>query len=560
VVRLSKGVIAMQESRVCAATTPHLFAKSAWPYAAPLMLRVSLVAALAAATVIAAFSSPATAKDPLDPDLAEKIRAYVHDALGQLNAPGAAVVVVGADGIEFAEGFGTARDDGTPVTPQTPFQVASLSKELTSIAVMQLVERRELSLDKTVHSYVGWFGADGSDTALITIRDLLAHTSGWSAEQGLANRLDESTDARSIERNVRRLAAEPLDHAIGTFEYSNANYDALGYLVEVVSGASYEDYMTEHVLRPLQMTHTHLSEPEARADGLAQGHYPFFGFTMAFDIPFAISSLPSSFIAASAEDLGHVLIAHLDGGAYEGEQVLEASSMALLRRPLAHPEPWSGYGWGWWSYPFWDAGTLQDGAEGSQYDVPVMVEHSGGHATYASEMAMLPDEEIGVVVLINMNDEVNSSRFYQLHAGIAQILLGRDAPPLRSDTGDPLAEYGKVIAVAWVLVVVLLVAWSFRRYRQWSRDPASTPRGLLNIARRMILPLLFDVALLVGFWWLLSTKTELTFPVVARLIRLWPDLGLILILVTALALSWGIVGATWTILLLRPRAAAEATV
>jgi CubicO group peptidase (beta-lactamase class C family) len=515
-----------------------------------LMRRIRLLLPLAFAAVLMTHPSPTAANGPLGAERADAVRTFVRNAVDQLGVPGTAVVVVGRDGIEFAEGFGSARDDGTPVTPQTPFHIASVSKQLTSIAVMQLVESGDLSLDATVRSYIDWFGADGSDTAKITVRDLLAHTSGWSGWQGLTNRIDESHGERMLELNARRLASEPLTRPIGQFEYSNANYDVLGYLLAVVSGVSYEDYMTEHVLGPLKMTHSHLSDAEARADGLAQGHYPFFGIPIAYDIPFVRGSLPSSFIAASAEDLGHVLIAHLNGGAYEGMHVLEASGMARLRQPLTHPDPWDGYGWGWWTYPLWDAGGLKDAADISQYEVPVMLEHNGSHSTYASGILLLPEQGIGVVVLMNLNDEITGSRFNQLHPGIAQIMLGRDAPALTS-YDEPLAQYGKVIGAAWVVALAVLIAWSLRRYRRWQHEPAATPRGRWAVARRMVLPLLLDAALVVGFWWLLSTRELITMPSLLRLVRLWPDAGLVLIAVTVLGIGWALVGTIWTVRLLR---------
>jgi CubicO group peptidase (beta-lactamase class C family) len=178
---------------------------------------------------------------------------------------------VGADGVEFAEGFGNALD-GTKATPQTPFHVASLSKQLTSIGAMQLVASGDLSLDATVHSYIDWFGADVPATARITVRDLIAQTSGFSENQGVTNRIDEYDADDALERNVRRLASEGRERAIGQYEYSNANYDVLGYLIAVVSGQTYEAYMTEHVIGPLHMTHTHRTDTEARADGVARGH------------------------------------------------------------------------------------------------------------------------------------------------------------------------------------------------------------------------------------------------------------------------------------------------
>jgi len=509
--------------------------------------RPALVLAFFATVTLAA--SPGAATGPLSAEQADAVRSYVRDTLEQLGVPGAAVVIVGGEGIEFAEGFGNARDDGTKATPQTPFEVASLSKQLTSIGAMQLVASGDLKLDATVRSYAEWFGADGSETAKITVRDLVAQTSGFSEDQGVTNRIDEYGADDAVERNVRRLSAEGPEHSIGQFEYSNANYDILGYLIAVASGQSYDAYMTEHVLDPLQLTHTHLTDAAARADGVAQGHYLFFGLPIAYDIPFVRGSVPSSFIAASAEDLGHVLIAHLNRGAYEGTFVLDPSAMADLRKPLSHPDPWSGYGWGWFTYPLWDAGRLEDGDGVSSYAVPVMLEHGGSHATYASGMVLLPREEIGVVVLMNLNDENASSRFYQMHTGIAQILLGRPAPVLTS-YDDFLAQNGKLVGLAWVALLVTFVAWSVRRYRRWRQDAASAPRGARGVIRHMLLPLAIVVAQLVAAWLLVYSRGS-TIQDVPRLARLAPDIGLIVVVVSLVSLAWILIGTIWAVRLLR---------
>jgi hypothetical protein len=165
-------------------------------------------------------------------------------------------------------------------------------------------------------------------------------------------------------------------------------------------------------------------------------------------------------------------------------------------------------------------------------------------------MVLLPAQGIRVVVLMNLNDEVASSRINQVHPGIAQILLGHDAPALTS-YDEPLSQYGKLIGVAWAVVLALLIAWSLRRYRRWRHAPPATPRGPWAVARRMILPLLLDAALVVGFWWLLSTREQITVPNLLRLVRLWPDAGLILIVVTVLGVGWGLLGTIWTVRLLR---------
>jgi len=484
----------------------------------------------------------------------DQVRGYVRNAMAELRIPGAAVVIVGPKGVELAEGFGKADDQGAPVTPQTPFQIASLSKELTGIAVMQLVDSGDLALDATVHSYVGWFGAPGSDTAKITVRNLLAHTSGWTETDGLVNRTDHGTDPGALERNVRRLAATPPSHPIGQFEYSNANYDVLGYLVQFVSGQPYEEYMADHVFGPLKMTHTFTDEAASRADGLAQGHYPFFGFPIAWDIGFVRGSLPSAYIASSAEDLGHVLIAHLNRGTYEGTAVLSPEATALLHAPLVHPDTWSGYGWGWFSFPLWNAGHLIDpapSADLSSYQVPIVLEHTGSHITYAGGMALLLERRLGVVILMNTDDAAAPSRISQLDTGIAQILLGAGAPPITS-YDEPVRQYGKTALVLTLILMVIGILAAGWRIRRWNGNPASAPRGRLGALLHVALPLIVDLGVPLLAWFLVLDAGDLALgDFFSILVPNAPDVALALVVITVIGIAWAAIRTTLTVRLLR---------
>jgi CubicO group peptidase (beta-lactamase class C family) len=508
--------------------------------------------ALVAAFVLASVLAPSVrAAEPLDADTAQAIRDYVAGALDELAVPGAAVVVVRQDGTAFAEGFGAADDGGRPVTPQTPFHIASVSKQLTGLAIAQLIDGGSLSLDGTVHQYVPWFGVDGSDTARITVRDLLAHTSGWTERDGLANRTDQSADDQALERNVRRLAETPPSHPIGEFQYSNANYDVLGYLVAVASGTTYEDYMREHVLAPLQMTHTHLSDAEARADGVAQGHYPFLGVPISWDIAFVRGSVPSAYVAASAEDLGHVLVAHLDQGRFGDASVLSPQAMADLERPLVEPSLGYGYGWGWWTFPLYDAGALRTDVDPPTYDAPVVLEHDGSHNTYGAAILLLRDAGYGVVVLMNLNDEAAPSRFYQVQYGIADILLGVDPPPL-TQYDDLLGQYGKQLLAVTALLQLIGVAWALRQLRRWRRDPPPDSGRLAWLLRNVVLPLAVDVGVTIAAWWLVLARAELGPTEIGVILQLGPDVGLALVLIALLGIGWGIVRTALTLSLRRP--------
>jgi CubicO group peptidase (beta-lactamase class C family) len=118
---------------------------------------------------------------------------------------------VSAQQIVHLRGFGAAEPGGQAVTPDTPFMLASTSKELTALAVMQLVELRRLDLDAAVRAYLPWFAtADRELSDRITVRQLLNQTSGLSTLTGLLEDTSDDRGPTALERAVRRLDTQPL--------------------------------------------------------------------------------------------------------------------------------------------------------------------------------------------------------------------------------------------------------------------------------------------------------------------------------------------------------------
>lgn len=101
------------------------------------------------------------------------------------------------------------------------------------------------------------------------------------------------------------------------FEYTDANYDVLGLIVEKVSGQTYESRIRERIFAPLGMNHSFTNQADARRSGLATGHRSWFGFPRPFDAPYSRTAMPSSYLISSAEDVTHFLISQLNGGTYD---------------------------------------------------------------------------------------------------------------------------------------------------------------------------------------------------------------------------------------------------
>src|SRR5690606_22440990 len=130
-----------------------------------------------------------------------------------------AVAVVRDGQIVHLAGYGVANNAGDPMTSQTPFLLASLSKSMTSVAVMQLVEQGLVELDAPIQQYLPWFMPD----APITVRQLLNQTSGLDELEGYVRNLDPG-GPDGLARSIRKLAMSDLNRPPGTaFEYSNSN-------------------------------------------------------------------------------------------------------------------------------------------------------------------------------------------------------------------------------------------------------------------------------------------------------------------------------------------------
>jgi CubicO group peptidase (beta-lactamase class C family) len=130
-------------------------------------------------------SAPVTAAQPAASDFAA-IDAYIETQMGDLRIPGLALGIVEGEQIVHLKGFGVAGSDGWSVTRETPFQINSLVKPMTAVAIMQLVEAGKLDLDAPVQRYLPSFRVAGeAASAKITIRHLLYHTSGLPRTAGM---------------------------------------------------------------------------------------------------------------------------------------------------------------------------------------------------------------------------------------------------------------------------------------------------------------------------------------------------------------------------------------
>jgi CubicO group peptidase (beta-lactamase class C family) len=198
----------------------------------------------------------------------QAIPGYLSDTIG------GAVLVARRGEVLYERAFGMAEVElGVPLTTSSIFQIGSLTKQFTAIAVLQLVEKGALSLEDSITRFLPDFPMHGH---LITIENLLTHTSGIhdmtrTPEYSAGGSLRYSPTTPVVEE--RFIAGLPSDFEPGTrFEYSNSNYMLLGLIIERISGKSYEQYLNDNIFAPLGMSHAMYDHPETIVPGRAAGY------------------------------------------------------------------------------------------------------------------------------------------------------------------------------------------------------------------------------------------------------------------------------------------------
>ena len=291
-----------------------------------------------AETVIAA--GVATAAAAID----DSLRAAVE----RRDVPGVVALVTDRDGALYRGAFGVADvSTGRPIATDTLFRIASMTKPITSLALMQLVEQGRLGLDDPAEKYLpelaGWQGVESFDAATRacrlrpasrppTVRHFLTHTSGLAYPF-----------TSEIWRDFRPRDGEtypfggPLLFDPGERWHYSTSTDVVGRLVEVLSGQLLEDYFRGHVFAPLRMDDTFYNVPATkgprlaaqqqragkRMDGTIELQDPQPGLTIA-------APIGGGGLASTADDYGRFMRMWLNGGELEGARVLGAETVALM--------------------------------------------------------------------------------------------------------------------------------------------------------------------------------------------------------------------------------------
>lgn len=469
------------------------------------------------------------------------IDAFMEERMQTLKIPGAALAIVRGDQIEYLRGYGVADSTGRAITPQTPFMLASVSKSFTALAIMQLAEDGKLDLNARVQKYLPWFQiADDKAASEITIRQLLYQTSGFSETDGNKINLDSNMAEDALTTSMKRLTTTKLIEAPGNaFEYSNINYGLLGAIVEAVSGQSFETYIQQNIFAPLDMKHSYTSLSDAEAGGATHGYYPFFGIPVIYDrfMPYSRAVTPWAGLFSSAEDLAHYLVAHLNEGQYQGNAILSAQGITELHTPGVEINKWSGYAMGWWVDPNFDLGAQDHTDSLASYKIPIVVSHEGSWSSFRTLALMVPEQRLGIVLLMNTNDPAIDSAFGSVGWDVLLISLGNE-PMYYPPNEDFVRQNARFIFIGVNILLLASCIWFARKIRSLRQRPGAGMSRWKMIARYVVIPLAVDMLLA---WFLLAKELPDASSTVLVVLRQAPDLGLLVTLTLLFTLGWGTV-------------------
>lgn len=330
--------------------------------------------------------------------------AYAEKARVDWEVPGMAIAIVKDDKIVYAKGFGVKKlGEAGAIDEKTKFAIGSSSKAFTAATLAILVDEGKIKWDDRVSKYLPDFEVyDPYVTRELTIRDLLTHRSGL--ERG--DFLWYGTDNSRAEILRRTRFIKPTWSLRSTFGYQNLMYLAAGMVVEKVTGKTWDEFVAERVFTPLGMSATSTSIKAFKpGDNVSTPHAKIDDKVASIPWRNIDNIAPAGSINSNVLDMAQWLRLQLGGGTADGKKIFGAGvaremhmGQTVIRleggQGLTYPEAhFLNYGMGWFL---------------SDYKGKKLIEHGGAIDGMRAEVALVPEEKLGVVILTNLNGAVVS--------------------------------------------------------------------------------------------------------------------------------------------------------
>ena len=321
-------------------------------------------------------------------NIAEKLREEYHMA-------GMSVAVVKDGEVVSADGYGLRNvADNLPMTKDTVLPVGSITKSFTALALGILADEGKLDWDEPVKTYIPWLKLSSQLlTDNVTTRDLLCHRTGVP-RYDLQVAYDAKDDKEAMVQSLQYLETNAAFRT--KLQYSNQMVSLAGYLVDVLSGTSYEEFVKERIFKPLGMDSTNFEiESLTEYEDVSKG-YVFANDTFIEPPYMHLGAMtPAGGIVSTAADMAKYAIFQLGDGTVNGERLV---SEANLKEMHTHQVIGSPY--------FWDFEEVQSAEYGFGWFVDIyrgkkMISHGGNTNGFSAQLTLLPEENFAVVALSN---------------------------------------------------------------------------------------------------------------------------------------------------------------
>jgi CubicO group peptidase (beta-lactamase class C family) len=387
--------------------------------------------------------------------VAEYISALVRHEMKKRDVTGLSIALVDDQRVVWAEGFGYADKAGNvPASPETVYRAGSISKLFTATAAMQLAERGRMDIDRLLGDYLPGFSIRTrfADTAPVTPRSIMTHHSGLPSDylKGMWTRNPEP-----FTRVAGRVSDEYAANPPGTvFSYSNLGVTLLGDAIGKVDGRDFVSHVRDEILLPLGMTGSSFSTSADRTPLAAKGYRKG---AEAEEPP--LRDVPAGGLNSSVLDLSRFVRMVFAGGKAGDRQIIKPETLAEMLRPQNAEVPLDldfRVGLGWMLGGLGDIDIRNAG--------PV-AHHAGATLLFHSQLIVLPERKLGVVVLANSD---TAGRV------VGKVAAETLKLALEAKTGDRQPEREKPEGAD-----VSLSPEALQRYEGWY----ATPVGAVNVRK-----------------------------------------------------------------------------
>lgn len=367
----------------------------------------------------------------------KQIEKVITENMRKGKIPGLSITIVKDDKTVYQKGFGYSNlEEEKPVTSQSLFELASTSKAYTALAILSLVESGQIELNDNVTTYIPWLKVRYKGKEIpITIEQTLHHTTGIPAST--INLIPVSNEDSALEDTVRTIIGIELDSEPGKmFQYATINYDVLGLIIEQVTGETYEYYMEENILKPLELNNTYLFRSEEINNQMTNGYKMGFLKPQRYEAPIYRGNKPAGYIISSGEDMAKWLKIQM-GTMNEvdfDKEIIKKTHKADRAVDAVGNEVFYAGGW------FLEANE--------------QVTHDGMNPNYSTYVTFNNKEKVGVAVLGNSS----SNLVQNIGVGIYEILQGNVVSNDIEDSNQYIDKLALgIILVLSILMLVVLI-------------------------------------------------------------------------------------------------------